>query len=1015
MAISLRVLILEDRPIDAELMVYELREAGFDPLWERVETEADYLARLDPTPDVILADYHLPQFDAPRALSLLQERGLEIPFLIVTNAVGEEQAVECLRRGAADYLRKDRLARLGWAVENALAQTRTRRERERAEEALRRSEERYRNIVENAVEGIFQSTPEGRLLSVNPAMARMYGFASPAEMLAIAPDARRYHVDPNRRSIFQQMLEAQGFVQGFETSCYRKDGRVIWVSVNARIVRDASGVTLYYEGFQEDITARRRAAEENARLLRRTHEEAQTNAALLGLETTLGWARGMHAVCEAVVALVPQLFTGAQACVWLWDPERKQLLPTAMPVESSESQREAFFHPLVPYERQGNFAEVLRTRQLLSVPDAVSDPCVHEVVWRDFGIRSFLLILLLEENCLLGVMCICRGEVSAFSPRDIELAQGTAQRIALALQGERAREDVQQQLTRISLLNHIARAIATRQDLESIFHVTLGQLESHLPIDFSGVLLLDPEANTLTIAARGPKSEPLAARLGTSPGKVVPVEHTAWRACVNGEVVYVPDMAQVDTPILRRIAQAEIRSGVGVPLMVEGRVLGILVACRRKIDGFSGEELKFLQVLGEHVALAAYNARLYGDLQQAYNELRQTQQAVMQQERLRALGQMASGIAHDINNALSPIVGFSDLLLVTEPDFSDRVKRYLQMIHTAGMDIAHIVSRMREFYRRREEQEALFPIDLSSLAKQVIDLTRPRWKDIPQKQGILITVQTELPEGLPFVMGIESEIREALTNLIFNAVDALPGGGTVTLRTQAAALESESQAEGAPTHLFLEVSDTGVGMGEETCQRCLEPFFTTKGEAGTGLGLSMVFGVMQRHEGEIQIESEPGRGTTVRLIFPLRLPGTDWHPAEIEGHSFQGPLRILCIDDEPLLRTLVRDLLENEGHRVEMADGGQVGLDLFHAAQERGEPFEVVITDLGMPQMDGRAVAQAVKRGLPGTPVILLTGWGTQAEGSLPVQVDAVLSKPPKLNDLREALARATRTIPPMP
>lgn len=828
MADPLHILILEDRPAHAELMVHELRRAGFEPIWQRVETEADYIGSLDPTLDVILADYTLPQFDALRALHLLEERGLHIPFIIVTGTISEEAAVECMKQGAADYLLKDRLTRLGMAVEHAMAQARAQREKAQAEEALRRSEDQYRSIVENAIEGIFQSTPEGRFLNANPAMARMYGYESPEELVATVTNVQCLYVDPNRRSEFKRLIEERGFVRGFEAQVYRKDGIVIWASVNARAVRDGRGAILYYEGSQEDITEQKRA----------------------------------------------------------------------------------------------------------------------------------------EER-------------------------------------------LQQQFSRINLLNHIVRAVAERQDIESIFRVMLGQLEYHLPIDYGGVLLLDLETDTITIVARGPKSQPIANGLGLDEGKAIPIGHTAWGPCAKGEVVYLPDLSQVDAPAPRELAQTGIRSALGVPLMVENKALGILVAARREVDGFSGQELEFLQMLSEHIALAAHHARLHSDLKQAYDELRRTQRAIMLQERLRALGQMASGIVHDINNALSPIFGFSDLLLVTEPNLSDRAKDYLKMIHTASADIAHIVAQMREFYRQREQQETLFPVSLSQLAEQVIDLTRPRWKDIPQKQGIAIEINTDLPDNLPLVRGIESEIREAITNLIFNAVDAMPGGGTVTIRTQAAV-----------THAFLEVSDTGVGMDEETRQRCLEPFFSTKGERGTGLGLSMVFGVMQRHEGDIQIESALGKGTMVRLIFPVDLPGTSPRVRpEMEGERIREPLRVLCIDDDPLLRRLMKEMLESGGHRVEVADGGQAGLDAFHAADERGEPFDVVITDLGMPHMDGRTVAQAVKRRSPSTPVILLTGWGARlgAEGDLPMEVDVVLSKPPKVNQVREALQRVMPRKPGSP
>jgi CheY-like chemotaxis protein len=287
-------------------------------------------------------------------------------------------------------------------------------------------------------------------------------------------------------------------------------------------------------------------------------------------------------------------------------------------------------------------------------------------------------------------------------------------------------------------------------------------------------------------------------------------------------------------------------------------------------------------------------------------------------------------------------------------------------------------------------------------------MTRPRWRDIPQGRGLMIEIETEFETGLPDLAGNESEVREALTNLILNAVDALPEGGTIGVRTRSTCRNVPSLVQGEMgTHIVVEVSDNGIGMDEATRKHCLEPFFSTKGKRGTGLGLAMVYGIMERHEGEIQIESQPGKGTTVRLVFPLRetSPGGGTGEPTLATRT---RLQILCIDDEPLLRELLKDLLEADGHRVEVTDGGQAGLDSFRSARERGQAFDVVITDLGMPYVDGRQVAKTLKRESPATPIILLTGWGAymKEDGDTPAQVDGVLSKPPRLRELRETITR---------
>jgi signal transduction histidine kinase len=398
--------------------------------------------------------------------------------------------------------------------------------------------------------------------------------------------------------------------------------------------------------------------------------------------------------------------------------------------------------------------------------------------------------------------------------------------------------------------------------------------------------------------------------------------------------------------------------------------------------------------------------RSNGALKQAYDELRRTQEAALQHERLSALGQMASGIAHDINNAISPIGLYTESLLETEPNLSDRARGYLETTLRAIQDVAATVGRMREFYRQRGTQLVLSPVNLSELVEQVVDLTRARWSDMPQQRGIVIKMETELAPGLPVVMGVESEIRETLTNLIFNSVDALPDGGTLTLRTKVS-----DSAGTTPPRVQVEVTDTGLGMDDETRRRCLEPFFTTKGDRGTGLGLAMVYGMVRRHSAELEIQSAVGQGTTMRLSFAI--------PAAVAIEAVQSPapsaavsarLRILVVDDDPTLLKSLRDILEGDGHTVVTANSGQAGVDAFSAAQHNA-PFAVVITDLGMPDVDGRKVASAIKGMSPSAPVMLLTGWGQRllAEGDVPPHVDCVLSKPPRLSELREALAHCLK------
>ena len=392
------------------------------------------------------------------------------------------------------------------------------------------------------------------------------------------------------------------------------------------------------------------------------------------------------------------------------------------------------------------------------------------------------------------------------------------------------------------------------------------------------------------------------------------------------------------------------------------------------------------------------------ELEQTLATLRQAQEQVVQQERLSALGQMASGIAHDFNNALAPIVAYSELLLVRPRvlEDSDKAREYLDGIHAASRQAVEVVQRLREFYRAREAHEPLEAVRLADVVAQAVSLTQFSWRNQALGRGIVIDLVTEIDQAL-CVPGEASELREVLTNLILNAVDALPRGGQLALR---------ARAEGG--QVVLEVADTGVGMSEATRRRCLEPFFTTKGEHGTGLGLAVVWGIVRRHRGTVAVESQPGEGTTITIRLPLadQVPSAQPSCPDRSAEPAQCPLRVLVVDDEPLVRSSLAEYLELDGHRVELASSGQEGLEKFRAGR-----FDLVLTDRAMPELGGDELALAIRQLEPGIPIVMLTGFGDlmTSSGERPLGVDLVLSKPITLPALRAAIAAATADDPQAP
>ena len=406
-----------------------------------------------------------------------------------------------------------------------------------------------------------------------------------------------------------------------------------------------------------------------------------------------------------------------------------------------------------------------------------------------------------------------------------------------------------------------------------------------------------------------------------------------------------------------------------------------------------------------------YNqVRLAEGVQKAYEELRHTHESVAQKERLAALGQMASGIVHDINNGLSPILGYSDLLLNRTPGIPEQAQRFLTIINRSADDIARILARMRNLYRSDPAQST--EIDLNQLVKDVVETTRPRWRDIPLREGIAITIECNLEPKLPVLFGDPVEVREALCNLIFNAVDALPKTGTITITTKVVKeVEASLAAANGGRQLCIEVRDNGMGMDEETRKRCLEPFFSTKiARGGTGLGLAMVYGMIQCHGGTIQIESKRGSGTTIRLIFPERKASRPASAIPCFKPSEKRSIRVLCIDDDPPMRQLMGDCLTNFGHQVTVAGSGKEGLELFRSAKANAQPYEIVITDMGMPDTDGSQVAEAINTESCNTPIIMMTGWGSmmREENATPKYVKALIDKPPHLQELDYLLHKLT-------
>jgi PAS domain S-box-containing protein len=565
-----------------------------------------------------------------------------------------------------------------------------------------------------------------------------------------------------------------------------------------------------------------------------------------------------------------------------------------------------------------------------------------------------------------------------------------------------AQEQLQMQLYRTDLLNQIARATEERRDLTSVFRVVCEKLDALFSVELSAVFLRSGDA-TVTVAQVGENGAALAREAGITQGTILAVEKNGLARCLEGKPVYERDLSTLPFALPQALASIGLRSLVLIPLQSGGETFGVLIAARRGPDGFDSGACEFMRQLGEHVALAATQGKLLDSLQRAYNELQEAQQTVIQQERLRVLGHMASGIAHDINNALSPVSLYTEALLMREDAISQQGRQQLQTIQLAVDDVAETVARLQEFYRPMSGAERHMAIDMNRVVQQTVDRTRVRWRDRSQASKHTIELELKLMEHCPPALAAEGEVRDALVNLVFNACDAMPEGGVLSITTRI------QRDETGQSWLEVSVADTGCGMDAETKARCIEPFFTTKGERGTGLGLAMVFGCMKRHGGSLHVDSEPDRGTRVALRFPEQStagPMIATDQSALNKPVMPRRLKVLVVDDELQVRAALSEILELEGHQVVCVSNGEDALRAFTAATS-AEPFSLVITDLGMPGMDGREVAARIKEARMDTPVVMLTGWGRRMEQDrdTPPGVDHLMSKPPTLSALLSVFA----------
>ncbi|MBI4610336.1 MAG: GAF domain-containing protein [Candidatus Rokubacteria bacterium] len=685
-------------------------------------------------------------------------------------------------------------------------------------------------------------------------------------------------------------------------------------------------------------------------------------------------------VCSLAVDRLMRLLLLDRAVIFLLDPDQERLVARAARGFRADDLIECSILP-----GEGLTGRGFREGRPLTYDTPLGESPTDPFIFR-FPVRNALALPIRAEGEVVGVLFAGRrGRPAPFTLEDLQLASVIADRVGTALAHRRLIERLGGQVNRLKELVELSARTSVRNDIQEILAIACETGCRLLRLRAAAIALLTEGGNVTVRASHGFSEETIERwRADTRSG----VTGELFR---DQQLVVCPDLhGRPDDPALKGLG---IRALVAVPLRSRGMLVGCFYLADSRVREFAPDEVEAAQLLSALVGLAIENGQLYGEVRQAFDEITAAQDRLVRIEKARALSAMAGGVAHEFNNILAIILGKAQLIL--ERTTEGHLREDVGVIAEAAWRAADLIRRLQGFAATRTVEEP-FLLDLDTTVQEAVALTRPRWKDEAEAQGLRVEVVTDLAEGAP-VFGNPVELREMLVNLILNALDAMPHGGRLTLTTRQRG-----------DQIVLSIRDTGTGMSETVKRQLFDPFFTTRSPQRTGLGLSVVHGVVTRHRASIAVESREGEGTTFTISFsrarelhppsvPMLVPAEQAPPA---------PARVLVIEDEEHICRVLVSVLGAAGHTVDSAPDGVEGLSRFEAGV-----YDVVITDLSMPGQSGLEVTRAVKQKAPGTPVILITGWGDFLDPDRIREsgVDLTLFKPFRNDQVLSVLADALR------
>ncbi len=617
---------------------------------------------------------------------------------------------------------------------------------------------------------------------------------------------------------------------------------------------------------------------------------------------------------------------------------------------------------------EGLTGHVALTREPLVVEDVLADPrCVNTAWMREEGCVSLLSIPLVVRDRLVGVLSLLTRHRHHFSNEELDSLASFGNQVAIAIENAKLLRELRTHQGRLETLLRASCELSRIQPLESLLGGIARACGDLLGSDSVGIRVLEGDDLVMT----GWYGE---AREAMPTTRIKVGESLSGIVAATGEPLVVRDLAN-DPRMLPAHREAYRRGDwawLGVPIKLGKQMMGVVSLRTRRKAGFSPDDLAIATAFASQAAVALENSRLYHEIRRAYDDLSQTQDQLTQAQKMEAVGRLAGGIAHDFNNLLTVILGRAQLLLrPLNPE--DPLCRSIELIQKTAGRAADLTRQLLAFSRKQILQPAV--LDLNVVASDMD-------KMLPRLIGEDIALITALDPALGRVKADRGQVEQVIMNLAVNARDAMPQGGRLTIETANVELDDAYVRHHVGTepgpHVMLAVSDTGAGISREIQAHIFEPFFTTKGVGqGTGLGLATVYGIVKQSGGSIEVYSEPGQGTTFKIYLPrideVVQGGEGWQPAAL---PLRGTETILLVEDEDGVRELARDILQAEGYTVLDASHGRAALVVCN---QHPSSIHLLITDVVMPEMSGRELAERLAALRPEMKVVYMSGYTEHA------------------------------------